>query len=360
MVKVLGAIALAIALSACTSSVSAAPPAVGQSASAQAAATGSAAAAATTPAASAPASATPTAMSGGGLRVSADIDLGFPSTQVQPVAAEAPDGTVFYAAGQLVMVVNGTGAPQAAEHPGAEVLGLGASSTTLYVVTPQALIAYSRSTGDQTGRWALTGSPATPTTAGMAVGGNGDVWVWTDWATDSSGYEYAMVYAVQPGAAKPDVLSTTAQPGSLVTDGTHAYFLAASHNGHATSLMEASPGSQASSVAAAPTQALVGFSQSRVVLYAQPGSLYTYTPGAAGTSVVSTSVAEPVGVAGTTAGLLFLTCSIHACTTVTQVDQSSGTPQVSVVVPASSEILLGPDPAVLGVESGHLHLVRLS
>ena len=211
-----------------------------------------------------------------------------------------------------------------------------------------------------TGRLALTGSPATPTTAGVAVGGNGDVWVWTDWATDFSGYEYAMVYAVLPGAAKPDVLSTAGEPGTLTTDGTHAYFLVASKNSLGASLMEATSGPQASSVAAAPTQALVGFSQSQVVLYAQPDSLYTYTPGAAGTTVVTTHAALPVWVAGTSSGLLFLTCSKQACSTVTQVNQSSGTTVVSVAVPANSDILLGPDPVVVGVESGHLHLVRLS
>lgn len=68
----------------------------------------------------------------------------------------------------------------AAEHPGAQVLGLGASAATLYVVTPKGLLGYSRSSGNQTGRWALTGSPATPTTAGVAIGGDGNVWVWTD------------------------------------------------------------------------------------------------------------------------------------------------------------------------------------
>ena len=296
--------------------------------------------------------------------MSADIDLGVFSTRVQPVAAEAPNGTVFYAAGQVVMVVSGSGTPQAAEHPGAEVLGLGASSTTLYVVIPQALIAYSRSTGNQSGRWALTGSPATPTTAGVAVGGNGDVWVWTDWATDSSGYEYAMLYAVLSGAAKADVVATEIEPGTLTTDGTHAFFLVASKNSLGANLMEATPLSSGSSVgltaeAAAPTQALVGFSRSQVVLYSQPDSLYTYTPGASGTSHVATHAALPAGVAGTSSGLLFLTCSKQACTTVTQVNQSSGAQGVSVAVPASSEILLGPDPAVLGVESGHLHLVRL-
>lgn len=232
------------------------------------------------------------------------------ATQGQPVAAEAPDGTVFYADGQVVMVVSGNSAAADAEHPGAKVLGLGASS--------------------------------------------------------SNGYEYAMLYAVAPGAVKPDVVATSVEPGTLTTDGTHAFFLVPGKNSLGASLMEATAAAGSAGSAhlviagSAPTQALVGFSQSQVVLYAQPDSLYTYTPGSATPATVKTNAGQPVWVAGTTSGLLFLTCAKRSCSTVTEVNQSTGASGQSVAVPASSQILLGPDPAVLGVESGHLHLVRLS
>lgn len=357
VVAVIGACAL---LSACARAASPAPTASGPTAaraSAPAAPSAGASASGTKPA-----SASPGASS---LRVSADVDLGASSAQAKLVAAEGPDGAVFYAAGQVVMVVDGTSPPQAAEHPGAQVLGLGASSATLYVVTPKALLAYSRSTGNQTGRWALTGSPATPTTAGVTVGGNGDVWVWTDWATDFSGYENAMVYAVLPGVATADVVSTEAEPGTLTTDGTHGFFLVAAKSDLGASLMQATPSPGASpdvsltTASTAPTQALVGFSGSQVVLYSQPDSLYTFTPGSAGTIFMRTDAGQPVVVAGTGSGLLFLTCSKRACSTVTRVDQSSGKAGTTVTLPASGNILLGPSPAVLGVEAGHLHLVRL-
>jgi hypothetical protein len=297
--------------------------------------------------------------------VSADIDLGAAPGQGELVAAEAPDGAVFYADGKVVMVVDGDGAPQAAEHPGAQVLGLGADSFTLYVVTPRALLVYSRSTGNQTGRWALPGSPATPTTAGVTVSGNRDVWVWTDWATDFSGYEYANAYAILPGAAKADLLSAAVEPGTLTTDGTHGFFLVAAKNALGANLMEAAPSAggtlpvHLTTASAAPTQALVGFSGSQVVLYAQPDSLYTYTPGGSGAVAERTNAGQPAVVAGTRSGLLFLTCSKQACSTVTRVDPSSGKTGASVTVPVSGQLLLGPDPAVLGVESGQLRLVRV-
>jgi hypothetical protein len=296
--------------------------------------------------------------------VSADIDLGMTSSLGQAVAAEAPDGTVFYADGQVVMVVSGSGPPAVAEHPGAKVLGLGASSSTLYVVTPADLLAYSRSSGDQTGRWALTGSPATPTTAGVVVDGAGDAWVWTDWATDFSGYENAMLYALLPGVAKPVAVSKVAEPGSVTADGTHAFFLADNNNVGASltqaSRMAGLPAVRLVTVGTVPGESLVGFSRSQVVAYSQPHSLYTFTPGAASTVLVTTHADEPVGLAGTNSGLLFLICAGKACSTVTPVDQSTGVPGVPASVPTSGDILLGPDPAVVGVESGHLHLVRLS
>jgi hypothetical protein len=362
VVKLLGVIALAIALSACTSTASSQPPAGAASTPASPTASGSAAPG-SAPASASP-SASPAATAGGALRVAADIDLGAPAAHGRPVAAEAPDGAVFFADGPVVMVVEGDKAPADAEHPGATVLGLGASASTLYVVTPQALIAYSRVTGDKTGRWALTGSPSTPTTAGVVVAANGDVWVWTDWATDFSGYEDAMLYVLPPGAAKPVVVSRAAEPGSVTTDGTHGYFVADGNSG--ASLMTATPAAGGSAgvglqtVGPVPGESVIGFSRSQVVLYSQPDQLYTYAPGSGAPVVVKTHDAlQPVLVAGTSSGLLFLTCAKQGCSTLVPVDQTTGASGKPASVPASGEILLGPDPVVVGVESGDLHLVRL-
>jgi len=266
-------IASACLLSACTTAASR-PPAASQPASASASVTAPAAAA---PSATPAGTTTPGTRS---LRIAADIDLGAGAGQNPPVIAEAADGTVFYAAGQVVMVIGANGAPVAAEHVGAKVLALGASTSALYVVTARTLIAYGRSSGNQLGSWPLTASPATPTTAGIVVGGDGTVWVWTDWATDASGYEDATVYAVPSGAGKAVVISRSAQPGSLVTDGTHGYFLVSSSTGLGASVVEAMPAPANSgtpslvTVGAAPAMALAGFSQSQALFYQQSSSLY--------------------------------------------------------------------------------------
>jgi hypothetical protein len=293
------------------------------------------------------------------LRVTANVDLGALPVRGEPIVAEAPDGAVFYADGQVVMVDDGNGSPQVAEHAGAEVLAVGASASMLYVVTSQALIAYSRPGGGKVGRWALTGSPATPTTAGITVGGDGAVWLWTDWATDFSGYEDAMVYAVPSGAAKAEVLSKVAEPGTLTTDGAHAFFLVQSNNSMGASLMESSSAGTVT-MGPAPTMTLVGYSRSQVILYKEPGSLYTYTPGSSGTGTVRAPAGDSVADATTNSGLLFLTCTKTACSKVTAVDQSTGAVGPSVAVPLETGVLLGPDPVVVGVEARQVHLIRLS
>lgn len=352
-----GIIAFTCSLSACGSSASQ-PSAAVQSSS-------SSASAAATPVPGQASVGTPgagsgaSASAGNSLKVTANVDLGALPLRGEPIVAETPDGAVFYADGQVVMVDDGNGSPQVAEHVGAEVLAVGASTSMLYVVTPQALIAYGRPGGGQAGRWAITGSPATPTTAGITVG-DGTIWVWTDWATDFSGYEDAMVYAVPSGAAKAEVLSKAAEPGTLTTDGTHAFFLVQNNSSMGASLMESSPTAGTVTVGAAPTMTLVGYSRSQVILYKEPGSLYTYTPGASGTGTVQAPVGDSIADAATSSGLLFLTCTKTACSTVTAVDQSTGAVGPSVTVPLETGLLLGPDPVVVGVQARHVHLIRLS
>jgi hypothetical protein len=113
-------------------------------------------------------------------------------------------------------------------------------------------------------------------------------------------------------------------------------------------------------VGQAPTMPLVGFSQSQVILYKEPGSLYTYTPGSSGTGMVQASAGESVADAATSSGLLFLTCAKATCSTVTAVDQVTGAVGPSVAVPLETGLLLGPDPVVVGVEARQVHLIRLS
>jgi len=303
------------------------------------------------------------------LSVGTDIDLGVaPPVRAASIFAEGPDGAVFYAAGGVIYVVDGDSPPAVALHPDATVLALAVSSTNLVVVTPSALVSYSRSTGNRVGSWPLTASPGTPTSAGVALGDNGMVWVWTDWATDFSGYEYATLYVIPSDASQAFVVSQKVDPGSLVAAGSDAYFVQPSTTTAGGRLVEwvpsaADPPGVQVLGAAAPPESLAAFYQGQIVLDSSP-DLYLYNPAqsAGGGATEASSVKAPVisAIAGTGAGLLLLTCpNGSTCDTIIRFDQVTGATESSLNEPGAEPLVLGPYPAVVAVESGQEHLIRL-
>lgn len=305
--------------------------------------------------------------------MTADINLGTAPPPGLPIAAEAPDGTVFYAAGTVVMVVDGNGPPAVAEHVGTSVLALAADASDLFVVTPQQLLAYNRSSGNRVAALALTATPATPTTAGAVVGANGTVWVWTCWATDQSGVENATVYVVAPGATAASAISRAAVPGELTTDGQNAYFatFGASDN-PAGSLMEWSPSGSQAAGASAPGEGTMSFNQGQVVFYGQYGSnandfaVYLYAPGGSGqgpqeVGTHQSDLSGVVSILGTDDGLLALRGTPSGWSVV-EVNQFTGASGPPLTLPGDDRSitspLLGPSPAVVTPEAGSLHLVR--
>jgi len=298
-----------------------------------------------------------------------DINLDVaPPKQTALIFAEGPDGAVFYSSGQVIYVVDGDGPAAIALHPGATVLGLAAGPTDLYVATTTALVSYSRATGNQVGSWPLTASPGTPTSAGVALGDDGTAWVWTDWATDESGYEYATLYVIPPGASQASVVSQQVDAGSLVANGSDAYFAQPDQSTAGSTIVEwvpsaANPPGVEVVGASAPSESLAAFYQGQAVLEGT-NDLDSYNPaqGVSGPAQAS-SVHAPfvAAMAGTGAGLLLLTCpSSSSCTTLIRIDQSTGATESTLDVPGAEPLLLGPYPAVVVVESGQEHLIRLA
>jgi hypothetical protein len=85
-----------------------------------------------------------------------------PLTTFQVLAAEAPDGTVFVAAQapvspapSVIYVVDGNGPAAVAEHFGSGAAALAADANNLYVATYSTVTAFSRTSGNQVGQWAL-------------------------------------------------------------------------------------------------------------------------------------------------------------------------------------------------------------
>jgi hypothetical protein len=246
-----------------------------------------------------------------------------------------------------------------------------ADSTTLYVVTKTALIAYNRSSGARTGRWPLTASPAAVTSAG-AVTSDGTVWVWTCFATDQSGVENATLYVVPAKAARPSVVSQVMGVGTLAADGPDAFFVNAVNDGRTSAMFEWEPSAASPSGVSrqGATSELLGtpaVADGRVLLLSGT-KLAEFRPAAGRGPVLGRTVTAPqvVSIAATAAGLLGLGCQSQTeCSVVERINPASGTEQSHLVLPGGGLSdpgagLLGPDPAVLTAESGQLHLIRLS
>jgi hypothetical protein len=306
------------------------------------------------------------------LAVAADINLGASySSPGDVVSTEAPDGAVFYVSGAVIYVVDGNNPAAVALHPKATVLAMTADSATLYVVTPTALVAYSRASGARTGRWPLTASPAPVTSAG-AVSSDGTVWVWTCFATDESGLENATLYVIPAGAAKASVVSEVMSLGTLAADGPDAFFVNATDDGRSSAMFEwepsaASPPGVSRQGAASQLLGTPAVADGRMLLLSGT-KLAEFAPAAGRGPAAGRAVTVPdlEAIATTAAGLLGLGCqSQTACSVVERIDPASGAVQSRLDVPGAGvpdpgHGLLGPDPALLTVESGQLHLVRLS
>jgi hypothetical protein len=148
---------------------------------------------------------------------------------------EAPNGAVFYAqrpvvgergtlshrsAAKVVRVVHGNRAPAVAEHAPAPVLALAANRTSLYVVTTQQVVKYSRSTGAKLRTWAL---PAKSTYAG-AVLTTGWLYVDSAFECDFCGYEPSTLVAINMRTHATHTVSTNVARGSVTARGRHVYY----------------------------------------------------------------------------------------------------------------------------------------
>ncbi|MGN6676151.1 MAG: hypothetical protein ACTHKL_00020, partial [Streptosporangiaceae bacterium] len=157
------------------------------------------------------------------LHKTATIALGSTSNIFKNIFTQAPDGAVFYSRGSVVYVQKGTAAPQVALHAGGAVMALAASSSKLFVQTGLTVTAYNRSGGAKVRHWTLT-SPVTPITlAGLLVVGQ-TLWSWTDWGTDSSGFEFARLSRINTTAAAVHVVDKQAYPVNVAANSSGVYF----------------------------------------------------------------------------------------------------------------------------------------
>jgi hypothetical protein len=285
------------------------------------------------------------------------------------VFTEAPNGAVYFAANGTVAVVNGTSAPKSvlsAKH----VLALAANTTDFFVQTGLTVTEYTRARAAKVRAWTLTSPVAAITSAGLyAVGST--VWSWTDWATDSTGFEYATVSEINAtSAATPKVISrSNAYPGDMAADSTGAYFEVVKSNQANGYVIRAVPGSRAHRVADVNLDAPLTLSGGRVDLLALHSSnahiyIDSYQEKTLTGARSKRAPATARAIAGTSAGLLVVQepCPTDICAkaTVGVLNPLTGTVSHPVTVPGAVPLLLGSGPAVIKESGRWLYLVRLA
>jgi hypothetical protein len=298
----------------------------------------------------------------GPLHILANIPLGVrsPVGSVSAPCAEAPDGAVFFANGSVVEVVESTGAPTVAEHVSGPVTALAASSTDLYVLVGSKVTDYNRSTGHAVQSWTLPSSIGKPTSAGLFAR-PGVVWIWTDAATDQSGFEYAAVSALTAGS-KVRVVDTSADPRTLDSDANGFIY----YVDEAGRLVRANPNG-VRVVSPDPVSAPYSFAISGGALvmntYAQNKPLWSTWYMTSLTRIWTHFMPNLFGetFANTGAGLLgFVTPDGPALTyQIGRLSLHTGAVSDAIAISGVPEILEGYYPAIITNPNGQLHLVRV-
>jgi hypothetical protein len=305
----------------------------------------------------------PTPPTSGPLHIEADIPLGEANPHPPyPVAfTEAPDGAVYYGNGSAVDVVVSTGAPKVAEHVSGRPLALAASSTDLYVLINRTVTDYSRSTGRSVGSWALPSSLGTPGIAGMFAR-TGVVWVWTQ-VPSSQQITYAAITALTPGW-KVKVVETKADPYYLDSDeqGNIYYYSPLGRIVRANAL-------GAKVVSPDPMSTPFGFaiSDGRLCVITSPANTTLWSTWDLthlqrfGLTIKLHNMFGDI-YANTGAGLIGWVSngsSLPGPQQVGRVGVSSGAVSDTVTVTGAEIVLEGYYPALISVENGQFHLVRL-
>lgn len=309
-----------------------------------------------------------TSSSGAGVvRVTGTVDLGrATSVNNEQVVAQGPNGNVYVAYGTTVKVVVGTASPVTLLHAPREVLALAATSSSLYVATSKQVLEYTLPAGSPDGSWNLpTGiAPAAITAAGISVEGE-HIWVWTDWSTDMSGYEYASITEYfLPAWTYQVIANNSAAPGDVAASANGYYYLA-----HDRVVRGMADGTQVrSTVTGDASEAPVAAAGSNVWIVAtrEPsGANYLDTYNAVTmTRTRSVHLAhETWGVLGTSTGLWAIAnhpVPMGSDAHIVSINDVTGAETELVDLPGAVALLPGPKVAVLVNQGSHLYLDRLS
>jgi hypothetical protein len=278
------------------------------------------------------------------------------------VVSEAPNGTVYYATHDRILVVHGS-RTRSFHAVSGRVLASVATNQDVFVQVGLIVSEYS-SAAHFVRQWKLS-SPFNPiTTAGLFIAGH-TVWSWTDWFTDESGLEFATVSEFTTTSSKVKVISKSdVYPFYLAADSTGLYYQSA-YGSKSHLILTAPSGTITHRAVIAIPEDPMALSPGRVDLLSATNSRVSVASYRSSnlSSLGSKRIANaaPFSIAGTTAGLLALWCT-GSCTKayVAVLNPATGAISSKLAVPHAYFLMPGPAPAVLTDVSGQAYLLRLT
>jgi hypothetical protein len=286
------------------------------------------------------------------------VALGALGTTFNYDFSEAPNGSVYYSSGSTVYVVHGTSAPVVVLHASGHVFAVAANRTELFVDVGRKVTGYKLSNGVAGAalrHWTLYTTLKTTSVGLYVVGSN--VWAWTDWATDESGFEYADVSRFKTSSGTVHKISNNAYPADMAANSSGLYFQQAIGLGRLTHVTPSGSVLRVRDINLDGPLALAG---GRVELLAFHRNSHAYLD-SYGAATLARKFSKRVStndidIASTGAGLLMLSLSGK----ISQLNTANGATRSSVVVTDAATLVPGPSAAVLVVTGGNYFLVRLA
>ena len=304
----------------------------------------------------------------GQLKVTARIDLGaYPQAVLDGmVFAEAPDDTVYFAAGSVVQAIRGNEKPLVVLDTAGPVLALAATNGDLYVQVGVRVTEYAVPRVVLRKSWTLPHAAMKPTSAGLFPS-SGVLWSWSDWATDESGFEYATVVAISPSTSSAKIVDDHAYPDDMAASPAGLYYETVV--GTKNHLVRATAnGGRELSAPTTDSDAPLALGPGYLAVFAMKGAGLPYVDEfSANTLAVlhsSRLAVNTSAVLGTAGGVLAIesACSGYVCPSakVVRVDAADGAETNGVPLPDAQRLLGGTHPAAIAEVMGRTYLVRLS
>jgi hypothetical protein len=295
-----------------------------------------------------------------GLHVTGKVQIAAGLRFAAPIT-QAPDGAVYFGRGAAVYVVTGTATPRLVRTETGTVVGLGASSSELFVAVGKTVTEYKRSDGVKGRHWRLS-SPHPVRVAGLYPVGS-TVWAWTDWAGETggegTGAEPATISRFRTSSGAVHKITGNGAQGLLAADAAGAYFLSFSGR-----LEHVSPAGRVHSIRYAQYPDWLTLAGGRVEILAahfihNKSTLRVHIDAYQASNLRKSYSREvslgDFALAGTGAGLLALSCPTASCSTekAERLDPVDGKITSVTSLPYGTQIVPGRSAAVItAVRSG--------